>query len=235
MTAKKARGPVAKPPVEVVTDPISGESVVVYYNRETGDFYADEPKLQEHIVCKDGKECVKLVLAALERARSFEWKEVIIIEHAGSSCVSHQHTRDAIYTTKGASLSFTYHRCEIAPKPGSIGRQGAGAQFVQRPHPFDIAGAYEDENDRSVEAANRDRRRVARAADRDIHDHYVKRGASVIPYTPQAWEALARLSEATLNTYAALAQLFQQPAALALAAPAPMLMPATTEKNEDPR
>lgn len=226
MRSKKAKGPVAKPPVEIVTDPISGRSVVVFYNRETGDFYADEPMLQERIVHKDVKGCVKLVQAALERARHFDWKAVIVIEHAGDDRVSTQrYGRGAHYMTRGARLTFSYYRCEIAPKPGSV-----DARFVQRPHSLDVAG--DDEIcDGSVEAVHRSWRRQERQTDRDIHDHFAQ-AADIIPYTPEAWDALARLGEATLNTYAALAQLFQRPAALALAAPAPMLV-STTDPRAD--
>ena len=46
----------------------------------------------------------------------------------------------------------------------------------------------------------------------------------VIPYTAEAWATLERLSQATVDTYAALRKLFAAPERLALAKLPPMLV-----------
>ncbi len=208
---KTTKGPAKKPPVEVVTDPKSGVSVTIYYDRELNDFYGYVEATQTTYRHSSGKECVKRIAAALEASRSFDWKPVITIAyHGGVYGCYRGYGAVHSYKTAGAQIQFDYWRSELAPKPGQPG------QFLERPFLADV----------------KPERLVEHEKGHDTHHHRItEKGEVVIPYTEEVWAVLAQLSEATSRLYAQLTDLFHKPELLALEATRPtFLLPAPEEK-----
>ena len=210
-----AKKPVRKPPVEVVTDPKSGVSVTIYYDREGKVFYGDVPSLGV-VRDTDLQVVVAGVKTKLVESRSFEWKSVITVSHGGGkggTQRSYGRARSS-YRSIGAHLGFEFWRSELAMKPGAP-KEKHTHQFIERPHALDVE---------LPEAPPW--LREYRENGTDIHDHMPSEGDEVLPYTEETWQALLRLKAATEATYAQLVELFKKPALLALVAARPRLLAA---------
>lgn len=200
--AKRSKGP----QIESVTDPKSGHTATVHYDRETGDFWALIPPLGDRVADRDGKVCVRKVREALARSRSgFEWSGAIVVDHGGGpKALDHRFGGFGggdRWNARGASLSFEFWRLEVSPKPGAPGA------VVARPHPEDVA----------------DHDRECRSQGADVRDYHPHEEHVQIPYTVETWDALQRLKLATERTYANLVALFADPELLLTTQSAPLL------------
>jgi len=192
-----------RPPVEVVRDAVSGIEVTIYYDREREDFYGEIPKLGHTRATTVGA-CAAAIKKVLEESRDFSWQPIISIRFSSS--------QDRRYHKLAASMSFTFWRSEVAPKPGSP------KDFLERPHVADVEEGEPYER--------RDRKNSTDIADRYTSPPF---GGSfvTIPYTEAAWATLNRLRNATSDTYAQLVRLFQTPELLEATSPPCALLPNT--------
>ena len=183
-----------------------GAEVEVFYDFRQRDFFFEEPGTRERVHAETFVEVRRRLDQVYEKAAPLDWKPVILVTlHTAYD------ERDHSIRTKpveGASVSFTFRRCELSPRPDYAevvervtierereDRRGRGGRdrgpveregHIERKHNLDFEAGEPSEYDREVRAKTLDRPQTY-DNDADVVE---------LPYDEDTWRGLLALKDA---------------------------------------
>jgi len=190
-----------------------GAEVEVFYDFRQHDFYFEEPGTRARVHAETFVEVRRRLDQVYEKAAPLDWKPVILVRlHTAYDERDHSvRTRQEA----GASVSFTFRRCELSPRPDHAevvervtsererdGRLGRGERFdrgpieregyLERAHAVDFDASDPSEYDREVRAKTLDRPQTY-TNDDDVVE---------LPYDDETWRGLCALKAAVDELHA---------------------------------
>jgi hypothetical protein len=194
-----------KKPIAVDNVRSGGVDVEIFYNFREHDFFFEEPGTRDRVHASTFVEVRRLLDEVYEQAEPLAWAPVILVMlHTAYDEQDHSVRSKPV---EGASVSLTFRRCELSPRPNRAeivenvarererGRHGgwsegdgpiARAGYLEREHATDFEAGDPSDHDREARDKTLDRP--------STYDN--KSGVIELPYDEDTWRGLCALKVA---------------------------------------
>jgi hypothetical protein len=194
-----------KKPIVVDTIRSGGVDVEVFYDFREHDFFFEEPGTRDRVHAKTFVEIRRLLDEVYEQAEPLAWAPVILVTlHTAYDEQDHSVRSKPV---EGASVSLTFRRCELSPRPNraeiveNVARErerGRHGGWSEGDGPIERAGYLEREHVIDFEAGD------PSDYDREVRDKMLDRpstydnrsGVVELPYDEDTWRGLLALKVA---------------------------------------